>query len=69
MPGPLAYKIGKLLQGLGLLVVLAGLSVSIGMGLAERGLASMGAEFQGLAVGGGLFLVGRWIEKRAGAGG
>lgn len=68
MSGPLGYKIGKVLQGIGLLVVLAGLSISIGMGLAERGLASMGAEFQGLAVGGGLFLLGRWIEKRSGDG-
>ncbi|MAF66472.1 MAG: hypothetical protein CMJ84_12550 [Planctomycetes bacterium] len=66
MPPTFLYKLGKLLEGLGLLVILVGLSMSIGVGLEDDGLASMAAEFQGLMVGGALFALGYLLERGAG---
>ena len=60
------WMFAKLLEALGLLVILAGLFLSVRLGLGEEGLASMGAEFQGLALGGGLFLAGWLLERRSG---
>lgn len=67
MSRSMLWKIGKVLEGIGLLVILVGLSLSISLGFEDEGLKSMVSEFQGLAVGGGLFVVG-WLLERAGRG-
>ena len=59
------WYVGKALEGAGLLVVLAGLLMSIQLGLQEEGLASMKYEGTALGVGGGLFFVGWLIERQA----
>jgi hypothetical protein len=63
----MTYKVlwgfGKLLQGVGLVVVLVGLFWSISFGLEEEGLKSMVYEFRGLMIGGGLFTLGWLIER------
>jgi hypothetical protein len=61
------WYLGKGLEGLGMLVVLVGLVVSIRLGLDEDGLASMRYEGTALALGGGLFLLG-WLCERAAGG-
>ncbi|MCB9913575.1 MAG: hypothetical protein H6828_00330 [Planctomycetes bacterium] len=63
----LVWKFGKLLEGIGLLVVLVGVVLSIQLGFEEEGLASMAQEFYGLAVGGALFGAGWLLERWAGA--
>jgi len=62
----LLWRIGKGFELLGLVVVLAGVLLSIDLGLKEEGLKSMGVEFQGLGIGGGLFLFGYMLERAAG---
>jgi hypothetical protein len=59
------WRLGKLLEVLGLAVVLAGVLLSIDLGLKEEGLKSMGVEFRGLGIGGSLFLVGYLVERWA----
>ena len=66
MSGGLLWKLAKLLEGLGLLVVLVGLFWSIGLGLQDRGLQSMRFELQGLALGAVLFAAGWLIERSVG---
>lgn len=61
------WWLAKLLQGAGLLVVLVGLSLSMGLGLEDEGLSSMAIEMKGLALGGALFVLGVWLERRLGA--
>jgi len=61
------WWVAKVLEGAGLLVVLIGLFISISEGLEDQGLKSMATEFQGLALGGGLFLVGVLIERSIGS--
>jgi hypothetical protein len=60
------WKIGKVLEGIGLVVVLSGVLLSIDLGLKEEGLKSMGVEFQGLAIGGCLFVAGYLLERWGG---
>jgi hypothetical protein len=60
------WYLGKGLEGLGMVVVLVGLVVSIRLGLDEEGLASMRYEGTALALGGGLFLLGWMCERAAG---
>lgn len=61
------WRFAKLLELVGLAIVLAGVLMSIDLGLKEEGLKSMGVEFQGLGIGGGVFLIGylleRWVNK------
>jgi hypothetical protein len=57
--------VAKALEGVGLVVILVGVAISMGLGFEEEGLASMRAEFQGLAAGGALFLVGWLLERIA----
>ncbi|HJP01600.1 MAG TPA: hypothetical protein QF764_07525 [Planctomycetota bacterium] len=66
MPSTPLQKFGKLLEALGLLVILVGLSMSIGLGLEDEGLASMASEFQGLMIGGALFCLGFLLERTGG---
>jgi hypothetical protein len=57
------WWIAKGLEGIGMVLVLVGVFISISLGLEDEGLSSMRMEMQGLAVGGGLFLVGWSIER------
>ena len=59
-----AYLLAKGLEGLGMLVVLVGLVMSIELGFQDEGLESMRYEGYALLVGGGLFL-GGWVLERA----
>ena len=68
MPRKLIWGLAKLLQGVGLVVVLVGLFWSVSLGLEEEGLKSMAYEFRGLFVGGGLFVLGLVLERLAGRG-
>ena len=65
MSKKLTWGLGKLLQGVGLVVVLVGVVWSISYGLEDEGLKSMMYEFRGLAVGGALFTVGWLLERLA----
>lgn len=60
------WKIGKVLEGLGMVIVLAGVMVSINLGMSDQTLNSMRAELQGLGIGMGLFLSGYLLERWAG---
>lgn len=60
------WFLAKILEGLGLVVILGGVFLSMRLGFQEEGLASMGAEFQGLMIGGLLFLAGWSLEQRKG---
>lgn len=60
------WSIGKALEGLGLIVILVGLLVSVQTGMRDEGLKSMKYETYGLAVGAGLFLVGFALERTTG---
>jgi len=59
------WRFAKLLELVGLAIVLAGVLMSIDLGLKEEGLKSMGGEFQGRGIGGGVFLVGYLLERWA----
>lgn len=56
----------KACEGIGLLVVLWGLVMSMKLGMHEEGLKSMAVEGYGLMIGGALFLVGWLIERGIG---
>ena len=58
--------LGKALQGIGLLVTLVGVVVSIGLGQMEQGLSSMAIELQALLVGVALFAIGTLLLRGAG---
>lgn len=60
------WALAKTLEMAGLIIVLVGLLMSINLGIGEKGLASMTTEFQGLGVGGGLFLLGYLLERASG---
>ncbi len=68
MRAPWLWYLAKGLEGLGMVIVLAGVVLSIRLGLDEQGLASMRYESIALALGGGIFLVGWWCERAAGRG-
>ena len=61
------WYLAKGLEGLGMIVVLVGLVLSIQLGRNEEGLASMRYEGNALAIGGGLFLLGWMLERGIGA--
>jgi hypothetical protein len=62
------YYLAKGLEGLGLIVVLVGVVMSIQLGIGEsESLESMKAESYGLAIGGGLFALGWLLERRIGS--
>ena len=58
------YGLGKLLEGLGLVLVLVGVVLSMRLGFQDESLASMEHEMTGLLAGGGVFLAG-WLLERA----
>jgi hypothetical protein len=66
MQKSLIWKFAKLLEGVGLVVVLVGVLISINLGFDDQGLASMAQEFQGLMVGGAIFIAGYLLERWAG---
>ncbi len=61
------YYLAKGLEGLGLVVVLVGVLMSINLGLEEEGLESMKVEFYGLGAGGVLFVLGVMLERSVGS--
>jgi hypothetical protein len=60
------WFLAKALEGLGLVVVLVGLVLSIQLGFQDQGLESMRYEGYALLAGGALFLAGWLLEKRLG---
>ncbi len=67
MQKSLVWKFAKLLEGVGLIVVLVGVLISIDLGFKEEGLASMAQEFRGLMVGGAIFVSGYLLERWVGS--
>ena len=61
------WLVAKGLEGLGMVVVLVGLVLSIQLGFKDEGLKSMKYESYALVAGGAIFLVGMLLEKRIGA--
>ena len=62
------WMLAKALEGVGMVLVLVGVMMSISYGLEDEGLKSMSYELKGLMLGGGLFTVGWAIELRLGRG-
>ncbi len=60
------WTVAKLLEGIGLIIVLVGLTQSISLGMNDDGLGSMTSEFRGLGVGGGIFIIGVLLERATG---
>ena len=60
------WRLGKLLELVGLIIVLLGVMFSIDLGFKEEGLKSMGVEFQGLGIGLCVFMLGYLVERAAG---
>ena len=58
------WVLGKILEGVGLVLVLAGVIVSMRLGFEDEGLESMAFEMKGLLAGGALFLLG-WLLERS----
>lgn len=61
------WTLAKGLEGLGLIVVLGGLVLSVSAGMQDEGMKSMQGEAYGLAIGGVLFFVGWMMEHKLGA--
>ncbi len=57
------WYLAKLLEGVGMVVVLVGLMMSVGFGFDGESLKSQTYEAWGLVWGGGMFVVG-WIMER-----
>lgn len=60
------WSVGKALEGLGLIVILVGLLVSVQTGMRDEGMKSMTYEAYGLAAGGAIFFVGLLLERASG---
>ncbi|MEM7311475.1 MAG: hypothetical protein AAF682_32740 [Planctomycetota bacterium] len=60
------WLLAKLLQGLGMILVLVGVILSMRLGFQDQALESMQYEMNGLLGGGGLFLVGWLLERWSG---
>jgi len=67
MPKKALWWFAKVLEGVGMLLVLVGVFMSISLGLEDDGLGSMRMEMQGLMVGGAMFAVGWLLERSLGA--
>ena len=66
MQSPFLFYLAKGLEGLGLVVVLVGVLLSMKLGMGEQGLESMKAETYGLAIGMALFVCGWLLERSQG---
>jgi len=62
----LLWRLAKGLELVGMCVVLAGLVMSINLGMGEEGLKSMAYSGYGLLAGGGLFIAGYLLERATG---
>ena len=60
------WVLAKILEGVGMVLVLAGVIVSMRLGFDDQGLESMAFEMKGLLAGGALFLIGWLLERWAG---
>ena len=61
------WWVAKSLEGVGMVIVLVGVFISMSLGFEGEGLASMAYEFKGLFLGGLLFAAGLLLERRLGA--
>ena len=61
------WFLAKALEAVGMFVVLAGLLMSIHLGMEEEGLKSMKYEGTALMIGGGVFILGWGLERAIGA--
>jgi hypothetical protein len=61
------WLVAKGLEGLGMVVVLVGVVLSIQLGFQDEGLESMRYEGMSLLGGGALFVAGWMLERRIGA--
>lgn len=66
MKGKWVWTLAKILQGVGMVLVLAGLVLSMRLGMQEQALESMRFEMNGLIYGGGVFVVGWLLERSSG---
>ncbi len=66
MTGNFAYRFAKALEGIGLIVILVGLLISLDQGLGGAGLEAMRAETLGLGLGILLFVCGYVVERTLG---
>lgn len=57
------WWLAKALEGVGMVIVLVGVFISINLGYEDQGLHSMAAEYQGLMLGGGMFVCGFLLER------
>ena len=63
-----AYYVAKAFEGIGMIIVLVGVVMSMQLGIGEgEGMESMKAETYGLVIGGGLFVLGWIIERSIGS--
>ena len=67
MKGKGLWYLAKALEGIGMLLVLVGLLMSIDLGMKDQGLESMAYEGKGLLYGGGLFVLGWLLERGIGS--
>ena len=61
------YYLAKALEGVGMVIVLVGVVLSMQLGMRDEGMESMKAESYGLMLGGVLFAIGWFIERSIGA--
>ena len=61
------WTFAKGLEGVGLIVILLGLLISVESGMRDESMKSMTTEAYGLAIGGGLFFLGWLLERSLGA--
>ncbi len=66
MQRPWIWTLAKTLEGVGLVLVLVGLVLSMRYGFRDQGTESMWYELYGLLGGGGLFLLGWLLERSQG---
>ena len=60
------WSLAKALEGLGLVVILLGLVLSVQTGMRDEGMKSMTYELYGLVAGGVIFVVGWVLERTVG---
>ncbi|MFT7676476.1 MAG: hypothetical protein ACI8QC_000447 [Planctomycetota bacterium] len=65
--GGYLYKLAKFLEGLGLLIILAGVMMSVQLGMNDDTMKSMTSELYGLGIGAAIFGAGFLIERSLGA--